>query len=1087
MAAFVLNPPPDVTVVSFFITARLAGQNTRTAFCEVVQRQLYAFLDEEEPPVTEHTRDELLLHALERVASNCATLGKRLVLLVDGLDEDRSVDMPQGGHSIAALLPSQPPHGMRIIVAGRPHPPIPRDVPPEHPLRTHTINRRLARSPYAAAIRVEAENALDELLEKGGLAYELLGLVATAGGGLSAADLAELTQTRELRVRRTLNGIDGRIFLTSPSILTSREEVYLLGHEEIQSAALEILDASETAEYRNRICFWADRYQEQAWPAETPEYLLRGYVQMLRSIGDLSRLSTLAYNSDRHERLWRATGSDIDALTEVATALDLHQARAQEGQSDVITALLLAMARDALRDHINNVPEELVNAWAILGDTDRAINLALSYSEHTRQIRTLVAAGKSLLDVGEASSALIFANLSVEVAQSTSDPEARALALAGAAAVFAKMGQPEKEQEHSARCFSIAREFSSTPLRVQAISQLVQLIGNDNEECLGALAGATEAAQLVTNSATQAAMLIQISQAMARIGRENEAVDMAIDAREISHSVLDSDVKVSLFCQISEVLSLLKSHDFAREAVKYASRASADIYSPEKRSKALVEIATALAASGQSQRALDLTGQITKEENRSRALTYIAGHLARTGNHRQAEELILAMRAPGWRSQGLAELAVAVARAGDVSRAITLARSVNEPSWRAQALAEVALTAAHAGQRSSAERMAAEAAETARDVIEPSKLYRAITDIAEAVLGVDADVYAIPLIDQAAKLARQIPESDLQARCLARTASLLAQTGEYEGAVALAAEAAEIASVSTKDRPRAFHAVAVALAKAGEEELAFEAIRKIRDPGWEPLAIGEIVYMRAQAGRFDEALSSADAIRDVGWFARTLASVASVMETCGNRYEATQTANSAVESASKIRDPRWRTRVLAEIAEAMASAGARELAESVSIEAAQTARIIPDLERRVESLAKAACALASAGVHATAARIASDSGKTACAVLSPEVRFRVLTQSAVALARADSHAQALELVNQIKGLGRHGRALVKVAGEFGPSEIGRRVLIEALQLLPWVQTCDVLARVAPDAAQVAARRLLNGTLRIDSSKVSAAI
>ncbi|MFE0470916.1 hypothetical protein ACFW2V_04765 [Streptomyces sp. NPDC058947] len=1082
MAAFVLNPPPGITVVSFFITARLAGQNTRTAFCEVVQRQLYAYLDEEEPPVTEHTRDELLLHALERVAAKCATQGKRLVLVVDGLDEDRSVDMPHGGHSIAALLPSQPPHGMRVIVAGRPHPPIPRDVPPEHPLRTDAINRRLARSPYAAAIRVEAENALDELLEKAGLAYELLGLVATAGGGLSASDLAALTETRELRIRRTLDGIDGRIFLTSPSILTSRQEVYLLGHEEIQSAALDILSDREIAEYRDRICSWADNYQQQAWPAETPEYLLRGYVQMLRSMGDLSRLSTLAYNSDRHERLWRTTGSDVDALTEVATALDLHQNRAQEGNPDVPTALLLAMARDALREHINNVPEELVNTWAILGDTDRAINLALSYSEHARQIRTLVAAGKSLMDAGEATSALTFANLSVEVAQSTSDLETRALALAGSATVFAQTGQLEKAQEHFARCFSIAREFPSAPLRVQAISQLVQLIGHGNKECLDALAEAVEAAQLVAESATQATMLLQISQALAKIGRENDAVHVAIDAREIAHSVLAPDVKVSLFCQISQVMSLLQRYDFASEAVKHASRASAEIYGPEKRSKALVEIATALAASGQSQRALDLTDQITKKENKSRAHTCIAGHLARAGSYQQAEELVQGIHVPGWRAQGLAELAVAVARAGDTSRAITLARSIDEAGWRAQALAELALTAAYAGQRSSAEHLATEAAEMARDVIEPSKLCRATSDIAEAVIGVDADVYAIQLIDQAAKLARKIPDSDGQARCLARTASLLAQTKECEGAVALAAEASEIASVSTSDRPRAFHAVAVALAKAGEDALALEAIQKIRDPGWEPLAIGEIVYTRALAGRFDEALSFADSIRDVGWFARTLANVASVMEGRGNRYEATQTAMSAVESASKIRDPRWRTRVLAEIAETMASAGARELAESVSIEAAQTARIIPDLERRVESLARAACALASAGVHAAAARIAADSGKTAGAVLSPEIRFRVLTQGAVALARANSQAQALDMANQIKELGRHGRALVKVAGEFGPSEIGRRVLIEALQLLPWVQTCDALPRVAPEAAQVAARRLLNGTSRIDSSE-----
>ena len=40
MAWFVLHPPRGVRVVSFFITARYAGQSDRTAFLEVVLEQL---------------------------------------------------------------------------------------------------------------------------------------------------------------------------------------------------------------------------------------------------------------------------------------------------------------------------------------------------------------------------------------------------------------------------------------------------------------------------------------------------------------------------------------------------------------------------------------------------------------------------------------------------------------------------------------------------------------------------------------------------------------------------------------------------------------------------------------------------------------------------------------------------------------------------------------------------------------------------------------------------------------------------------------------------------------------------------------
>lgn len=147
LAEFVLHPPAGIDVVAFFITSRMAGQNDAAAFCEVVQRQLYALLREEEPLSTPHTRDEQLRLALDRAAERSAAAGRRLVLVVDGLDEDHGVTAGPDCHSIAALLPRTPPHGMRIIVAGRPHPPVPDDVPGDHPLWTTEIDHWLEPSP----------------------------------------------------------------------------------------------------------------------------------------------------------------------------------------------------------------------------------------------------------------------------------------------------------------------------------------------------------------------------------------------------------------------------------------------------------------------------------------------------------------------------------------------------------------------------------------------------------------------------------------------------------------------------------------------------------------------------------------------------------------------------------------------------------------------------------------------------------------------------------------------------------------------------------------------------------------------------
>jgi hypothetical protein len=112
MATFVLHPPAGVRVVAFFITARLGAQDTREAFTEVVLEQLAELLGQELPPLlTAGTRDAHLLGMLEQAAQACAAHGERLILVVDGLDEDRGVTTGPDARSIAALLPHDPSAG----------------------------------------------------------------------------------------------------------------------------------------------------------------------------------------------------------------------------------------------------------------------------------------------------------------------------------------------------------------------------------------------------------------------------------------------------------------------------------------------------------------------------------------------------------------------------------------------------------------------------------------------------------------------------------------------------------------------------------------------------------------------------------------------------------------------------------------------------------------------------------------------------------------------------------------------------------------------------------------------------------------
>ena len=240
MSWFVLHPPPDVRVVSFFITARFPGQDTRSDFTNAVIEQLAEVLGEPVPAyLTDTTREAYLLRLLSRAAG----AGQRLVLVVDGLDEDRGVTAGPDAHSIAALLPARPPAGLRVIVAGRPDPPVPADVDDDHPLRDPDIVRALSGSPRATVVKADMKRELTRLLRGDPAEQDLLGLVTAAGGGLSTADLAELTGQAEYDVQENLRAVAGRTFTGRASVWQAgvAPPVYVLGHEDLQVAAMAAL------------------------------------------------------------------------------------------------------------------------------------------------------------------------------------------------------------------------------------------------------------------------------------------------------------------------------------------------------------------------------------------------------------------------------------------------------------------------------------------------------------------------------------------------------------------------------------------------------------------------------------------------------------------------------------------------------------------------------------------------------------------------------------------------------------------------------------------------------------------------------
>ncbi|MEU5692917.1 hypothetical protein [Actinosynnema sp. NPDC020468] len=374
VAWFARQPPEGVRVVPFFVNGRDAAQGTRTAFLDVVIEQLAELLGRSTPVLAEATRTGHLWALLEEAAHVCSARGERLVLLVDGLDEDLGVPAGADPTSIAALLPARP-LDLHVLVTSRPHPPLPDDVPADHPLRDPSVARDLAGSRHAGLRQVVSENEVKRLLGGSDLERDLLGTIVVARGGLTAENLAELTDEPPWRVRAHLTASRGRTFTARVSRWHPSASHYALAHDGLHVLTENLLGRKALDAYRDRLHTWADRYRD--WPADTPEYLLDGYARVLLASGDLPRLVALATHRTRQERLLELTGSDTAALTELAAIMTAAE--------DLPDLARLAVHRDELVQRNIAVPLELPALWAELGEVRRAVSLALGITDPDRR------------------------------------------------------------------------------------------------------------------------------------------------------------------------------------------------------------------------------------------------------------------------------------------------------------------------------------------------------------------------------------------------------------------------------------------------------------------------------------------------------------------------------------------------------------------------------------------------------------------------------------------------------------------------------------------------------------------------------
>ncbi|QNJ94884.1 NACHT domain-containing protein [Mycolicibacterium fluoranthenivorans] len=273
LASFATSPPPGIETIFYFVS-RVQGRNTYRDCSETLLRQLCALTGQVLPyTLSAHERDEHRRRLLADATAEVTQRGNRLVLLIDGLDEDAGLRPFNLGPTIAGLLPHSPPPGLRILVSSRPN----TLIPTGHPL-ANARRFDLQRSPHATDIRRRALHELGAVLDSDGLARNIVAAMAVAQSGLTVTDLSELTGELPFRIAAILN--NSRLVRNESAIFDSDDRpAFVLGHEEIYAAAITALGEPTMNAVRQQLNTWAASYRDHQWPANTPAYLLRGYTR----------------------------------------------------------------------------------------------------------------------------------------------------------------------------------------------------------------------------------------------------------------------------------------------------------------------------------------------------------------------------------------------------------------------------------------------------------------------------------------------------------------------------------------------------------------------------------------------------------------------------------------------------------------------------------------------------------------------------------------------------------------------------------------------------------------------------------------
>jgi hypothetical protein len=454
---------------------------------------------------------------------------------------------------------------------------------------------------------------------------------------------------------------------------------------------------------------------------------------------------------------------------------------------------------------------------------------------------------------------------------------------------------------------------------------------------------ALEAARKIGDAGARVRALGRVMGALARAGRPDEATALVPEALASARN-LDAGARWSALGVVADTLARAGKSSEARETAR-------GIDDPSARTQAVASVVDVLAKADHLDEARAVARLIETPDERAKALAGIVDVLvqsgAREGAGQVADEMLAAVaqltvdvRA---RYTATAHVIETLAGLGRTDAAVELTRRANNEGDRARALGWIVGVAASTRQREAARRVAAEAVETARHMVDASARAAVLMDVAEALANADSSAEVSPLAREAlTAFGPRASPSQLE-----RIVRLFTLTGKKQDAKQVAerelAAIGELPAGRARTNALASLALVTAVARAGTGAEARQVARMVLEAGQQkkfefeanrPWFLIDVVGTLAANGMSAEAVDASGQVVDPLTRLRTLVRVADELARTGAKDKARDTLERARRLARQLTTVQERSSAFAEVAAGLARLGdvrqAREAVESTS-------------------------------------------------------------------------------------------------------------------------------------------------------------